>query len=487
MVVGPRSQRLATVGTGPDALSIAELYRRLDRALARAVPGEVWVSGEVRSFNVSSSGHCYLELVDPAVAHDTSTPVLKAVCWSSRWRIVRATLENLGIALDAGLVVRVRGKVQLYKPRGDVSFILSDLDTDALLGKVAAARARLVKALVDEGLFERNKRLAVAPVPLRIGLAASPSTEGRRDFLGQLENSGMAFDVRTTRTQVQGREAPGSIAAAIKRLQSRECDLIVVVRGGGSKADLGAFDHEKVARAIATSKVPVWTGIGHTGDLSVADEVANRSFITPTECGQELARIVTDFWRSELEVAVTVGRTAHELIERADRLLGRQRRAVAGGSRSQLERHGDRLAHLARTLRGEAGRQLDTHNHHLLAKAATVARCARHTVEGEGRSLSSRSARLATLPGRRLETAELRTVQWRRLLAAYDYQRQLERGYSVTRDAEGSVVRSVSSVEPGARIVTQLSDGAVGSEVTEIGSGRDASSSDEKGRSDGDA
>jgi exodeoxyribonuclease VII large subunit len=97
-------------------------------------------------------------------------------------------------------------------------------------------------------------------VPLRIGLVASPSTEGQRDFLGQLENSGMAFDVRTTRTQVQGREAPGSIAAAVKRFQSFEPDLIVVVRGGGSKADLAAFDHEKVARAIAASRVPVWTG-----------------------------------------------------------------------------------------------------------------------------------------------------------------------------------------------------------------------------------
>jgi exodeoxyribonuclease VII large subunit len=153
MVVGPRSQRLAAVAPGPDALSIGDLYRRIDRALARAIPGEVWVTGEIRSFNVSSSGHCFLELVDPAAGHDTSTPVLKVVCWSSRWRVVRAALHNLGITLDAGLVVRVRGKVQLYKPRGDISLILSDLDTDALLGKVAAARARLVKALVDEGLL----------------------------------------------------------------------------------------------------------------------------------------------------------------------------------------------------------------------------------------------------------------------------------------------------------------------------------------------
>ena len=110
--------------------------------------------------------------------------MLKVVCWSSRWGKVRSTLDQLGIVLDAGMVVRVRGEVQLYKPRGDISFILSELDTDALLGKVAAERARLVKALVDEDLFDRNRRLPVPGPALRVGLVASPGTEGFRDFMG---------------------------------------------------------------------------------------------------------------------------------------------------------------------------------------------------------------------------------------------------------------------------------------------------------------
>ncbi len=147
--------------------------------------------------------------------------MLKVVCWSSRWRGVRSTLDRLGIVLDAGLVVRVKGEVQLYKPRGDISFILSDLDTEALLGKVAAERARLLKALVDEDLFDRNRRLPVPSLPLRVGLVASPGTEGYRDFIGCLESSGMAFSVTVAPAQVQGRQAVGSVAAAIGRLQSR--------------------------------------------------------------------------------------------------------------------------------------------------------------------------------------------------------------------------------------------------------------------------
>ena len=450
-----------------DSLSISDLYLRIDRALKGALPGEVWVSGEVRSFNVSSRGHCYIDLVDPLNAQDNGSPVLKVVCWSGRWSRVRSTLDQLGISLDAGLVVRVKGEVQLYKPRGDISFILSELDTEALLGKVAAERARLIKALVDEDLFDRNRRIPVPRLPLRIGLVASPGTEGFRDFLGQLEASGMAFDVRVVPTQVQGREAAASVAASLQGLRAVRCDVVVVVRGGGSKADLATFDAEPVARAIATSDTPVWTGIGHTGDQSVADEVANRSFITPTECGQELARLATDFWRATLDTGLVVGRLAGDQLARSERTLDRHRHGMATGARSQLDRHADRLVHRARTLRGAVRGQVDAHERQLTVAGTGLARAAVRSLASGEEALWFRSTRLAALPGRRLQVEDLRVGQWRRLLGAYDYQRQLERGYSVTRDGTGRVVRSVGALVPGELLVTRVSDGEVTSTVIE--------------------
>ncbi len=472
---------------GPDrpdgeALSISDLYGLIDRALKSALPDEVWVSGEVRSFNVSSRGHCYLDLVDPVNAQDSGTPVLKVVCWSGRWSRVRNTLDQLGITLDAGLVVRVRGEVQLYKPRGDISFILSELDTDALLGKVAAERARLIKALVDENLFDRNRRIPVPRLPLRIGLVASPGTEGYRDFIGRLHSSQMAFDVRTVATQVQGREAPASVASAIRRLQSEPCDVIVVVRGGGSKADLATFDAEPVARAIADSDTPVWTGIGHTGDQSVADEVANRTFITPTECGQELARLATDFWRACIDAGVVAARRARDQVAGAERSLDRQRHIMATGARTQIDRHADRLDHRGRTVRGVAKGQLDSHAQRLHVKGRAIASAARRSLSTDEERLSGRSQRLATLPARRLQVEDLRAAQWRRLLGAYDYQRQLERGYSVTRGESGAVLRSISGLVPGSRLVTQLSDGEVTSEVTAGRTGTDIDKQHDEGK-----
>jgi exodeoxyribonuclease VII large subunit len=430
---------------GNQALSITDLYARVDRAVRSSFPEEVWITGEIRSLKVNANGHCFIDLVDPANSQSNGAPTLSVKCWANRWRSVRSTLERLGITLEAGMVVRARGEVEFYKVRGTVDFKLSELDTDALMGKVAAERARLIQDLVNENLFDRQRRLRVSSLPLRVGLVASPGTEGYNDFLGGLRGSGLAFAVSVAPTAVQGKDAPAMIAAAVRDLQTEPVDVIVLVRGGGSKADLAAYDQEAVARAVAVSDIPVWTGIGHTGDLSVADEVANRAFITPTECGQELARTALDFWRGVEAVASTLARIAQDRVRLADKTLASHQRAMATGARNQLDRHGERL----------------------VAAGGSLARAGERAVRAEVGSLAARSQRLRGLPNRRLELEELRAVQRRRLLGAYDYQRQLERGYSVTRDGSGSILRSVAGIVPGAGLVTQLADGTVASAVTD--------------------
>jgi len=258
------------------------------------------------------------------------------------------------------------------------------------------------------------------------------------------------------------------VAAAISDLQQLPLDIVVVVRGGGSKADLAAFDQEAVARAVATSALPVWTGIGHTGDQSVADEVANRACITPTECGQELARVALDYWRGVEDAGAALARVARDRVLQADKAVAARQRSVATCARSQLDRHGDALSHRARNLRTVVRGQLDAHAARLAVASLATARGARRAAAAGEMELAVRARGIASLPGRRLEVEELRAGQRRRLLGAYDYQRQLERGYSVTRDASGAVLRSVDDLAPGTVLATQLSDGTVGSTVTGI-------------------
>ena len=331
----------------PDALSIAELYDGVEGALSRAFPRGrgVWVRGEIQSLSErGGQGHCYFDLIDPDSTRDRQTPVLKVKCWRRTWAALRSQLTREGVELAPGMVVVLRGSIDFYRARAEVSFILSEVDVTALLGRLAAERATLLRTLDEEGLLGRNRALIVPPVPQRVGLVASPGTEGYRDFVGQLTGSGFAFDVAVARVTVQGGAAPEAIARAITSLDRHGVDLIVLVRGGGSKGDLAAFDAERVARALVGAGVPVWTGIGHTGDESVADIVANRSYITPTECGRELAQRVSGWWEQQVaSPAATVRRRTDEVLQEVATRDALARRRLTNSARQQLNAHETRL------------------------------------------------------------------------------------------------------------------------------------------------
>ncbi|HUZ08950.1 MAG TPA: exodeoxyribonuclease VII large subunit [Acidimicrobiales bacterium] len=440
----------AGLGEREDALSIAEVYDEVEVALARVFPRgrSLWVRGEIQNVSDQArSGHCFIDLIDPESAGERQAPVLRVKCWRSTWGPLKSTLVEEGIELQPGMVVMLRGALDFYRARAEIGFIMAELDVTSLLGRLAAQRAALLRALAAEGLLEANRRLPVPPVPLRIGLVASPGTEGYRDFVGQLSASGLAFHVLVAPVGVQGTDAPRAIARGLTRVAGAACDLAVLVRGGGSKADLGAFDSEPVARAVATCPVPVWTGIGHTGDESVADVVSNRSFITPTECGRELAQRVAQWWdESVVSGARTVGRRVREVLAAAEHRDVMARGRLTGAARHQLRAHAERLT----------------------VRTGRISERGRFLPEEAERSLSERSARLGPLARDHLVREGDRLGSYRRLLAAYDVDRQLERGYTLTVDASGAVVRSAGQLREGAELVTRFADGTARSRVEAV-------------------
>jgi exodeoxyribonuclease VII large subunit len=441
-------------GVHADALSIAELYDELEGSLVRTFPKsrKLWVRGEVHSISDQArTGHCYLDLVDPESAGERQPPTLKIKCWRTTWAPIRAMLAREGIELQTGMVVVIRGSLDFYRPRAEVAFIMAELDVSALLGRLAAERAALLRTLSAEGLLNRNRTLTLPEVPLHVGLVGSPGTEGYQDFLGQLEDSGFGFRVSMVPVQVQGPRAPQALTRALTWLARSGCDIVVVVRGGGSRADLAAFDAEPVARAIATSPVPVWTGIGHTGDQSVADLVAHRSFITPTECGRELVLRVTDWWQTEVvNPAERIARSSAAVLASAQQRDNQLRGRLAAMAR-----------HLIRVQRERLGHQADA-----LAKAAPQA-------IGDAHSATVRRvARLGPLALGQVDRTQERLAAWRRLFAAYDVERQLERGYTLTLDPSGKPIRSVRALRTGSELVTRFADGSARSQVMTVEAGQ---------------
>ena len=439
----PQPERLALVEQ-PEPLSIAALYRQVQAAITASFPrGHLqWVRGEIQSIS-DRTGHCYMDLVDPDAARGRDTPVLKVNCWGRTWNPLKQTLGRQGIILEPGVVVSLRGRVEFYPPKGQINFIATDVDVTALLGRLAARRAALLNTLETEGLLLRNRALAVPEVPLRVGLVASPGSEGCNDFLGQLHASDLAFAVTLFKANVQGAGAPASVARALKAVSVSDCDIAVLVRGGGSRGDLAAFDAEPVARAIAELRIPLWTGIGHTGDQSVADIVANQAFVTPTACAQELVRRVGEWWESVARSGARVALGAVDALEGATQRDAAARRRLGTATRNQLSRYSERLETRKTRIASNARRQLDF----------------------AGEAVERRVARVGPRALGVLDRQQDRADSWRRLLAAYDIERQLERGYTITLGPDGAVVRSVSELAAGSKLVTRFADGRASSTV----------------------
>jgi exodeoxyribonuclease VII large subunit len=456
------SEPLVEPGSASDAaLSISDFYSRVKGALRETFPGEVWVTGEIRKVT-TSRGHHYLELADRldgldrpgsdglAVARGglprNVNATLEVACWARDWPVVQYELEAVGVELTPGLVVRVRGTVTVWEGGSKLRFSMTALDVEALIGGIAAARRRLLGTLASEGLLEANRRLPLPPVPLRIGLVTSPGSEAYRDFTGQLERSGYLFDVRFEPSIVQGPEAPAQIVGALTRLGAFEPQLVVLVRGGGARGDLAAFDSEPVARAIAGAPFPVWTGIGHTGDRSVADEVAHQALVTPTQCGEAVVAAVAAYLEG-------VDRRARRLAQRVEARLNEAVRELVTSCAST---------------RRVARQGLDRSSQNLRTTETRIGNAALVAIERSQGRLVNRAQRLAGPSSQHLAVQAQQIAHRRELLQLLNPRHQLERGWSLTRDESGRVVRSLASLRLGERLITTFADGSAGSVVDEI-------------------
>jgi len=405
-------------------LEVGQFYdlitAHLESAFGRRQPR--WVRGEIAK--VFEKGHLYLDLVDAGSASsDTKRPVLNAHCWTSVWGPLKRRLAEEGIAIKPGVIVNLYGYVDVYAPQGKIGFTVTAIDAEGLLGDVARRRAELIARLGAEGLLDANKRVAMSPVPLRVGLVASPGTEGYNDFTGQLLTSGYSFDVRLVTTLVQGDQAPAQIVAAIANLDQQGLDVIALVRGGGSRGDLACFDDERVARAIAACVTPVWTGIGHTGDESVADLVAHTRAITPTKLGEDLVSMVATWDQRYVRVpAQRIGVAVEAVLDEATEFVHERRRTMIFAVRDRLR--------------------------------------------SEERHLGSLRERIVIQTRHLLDAATASLVSTRQLLAAYDPTRRLAQGWSIVTREDGTTVSRLADVAVGENLLVRVSDGRIGTTVT---------------------
>jgi exodeoxyribonuclease VII large subunit len=422
--------------------SVGELADAINDQLRRGFTDGVWVRGEIDGLR-HSGPHTYFALVEET---DTGRAVLNVSLFAPMKRNLTPLLRRNRLELANGMKVRIFGHLDYFAPNGRLGLKMAGIDPRFTLGELSQARDQVVRRLVAAGLYDANRSRALSRVPLRVGVVTSVGTAAWHDFHHELAGSGHGFRLAVCDTRVQGAGAELSVAGAIRTLGRRgDLDCVVVIRGGGARNELATFDAEPIAVAIATCPVPVLTGLGHEIDRSVADDVAHRALKTPTACAGALIEAVAEYRGATEATWSAIAATSDRMLTAARSSLTDRAHRVARRTHAAVERADERLAVRRDRLRALPDRGLDAASVRLDGAHVTIARRAPRHLDEQQRALDARAARLALL----------------------DPVNLLRRGWSITRDPEGHVIRSVAAAAPGTVITTQVADGRLTSRIEE--------------------
>ena len=451
-----------------DTLTVGQINRRLNDAVRKAFPRDVWVQGQIRNLSRSTRGHVYFDLVDPVPAGSQPKAAIAVTLFDANRQIVNRIITRAGnnVRIDDGVEVRIKAELDFYAPRGQVQLNMTSIDPEFTLGRLGADREQLLRELKSEGLIESNSLLTLALVPLRVALVTGDASAAQADFTQQIAASGYAFEITILAARVQGEFAPEEIAAAISSAATLDVDAIAVVRGGGARTDLAAFDTDPVARAIATSALPVICGIGHEIDSSVADLVAHASFKTPTACAQFLIERVVAFDFALAERGARLAVAARSVPQRHAAHIDKCAKLTAERVERSLVVARRRSVQAANGLERRVGRALVRTDQRLVTAASMVSTSTARVVASSQRRCDLHQKLLVELPSRLLRGQSQRLDLLDARLGAVDPVQALRRGYSITTTDDGTLVRSASDAPAGTVLVTRVADGTLTSTVT---------------------
>lgn len=410
----------------PPVISVSELNRSVREQLERRFPLG-WVAGEISNFKRYDSGHCYFTLKDAGA--------------QVRCVMFRGRSQYMDWQPKEGMRVEVRALVTLYEPRGDFQLNVETMRR-AGLGPLFEQFLRTKEKLEREGLFDPAAKRVIPAFPKTVGVVTSLAAAALRDILATLRRRNPSINVIVYPVPVQGEGAAARIAAMLAAASRRnECEVLLLARGGGSIEDLWQFNEESVARAIRACGIPIVTGIGHETDITIADFAADLRAPTPTAAAE----------------AVSASRDA--LFGRLAELIGRATRAALRRLDTEIQRVdglGRRLVH-PRAKLAASGR--------LLGQLAARLAAARPDIAGLERERGELVRRLGLAMRHTLERSGQRLERLGASLTGLDPTAVLARGYSLTRNASGEVVRDAATLAEGEIVTSTFSRGWAASEV----------------------
>ena len=433
--------------------TVSELSTEIKNLLEKKFP-DVWVTGEVSNFRGATSGHLYFTLKD-------ANAQIRAVCFRNQARYLKFKPQD-------GISVIARGHLSVYEARGEYQLYVDYLEP-AGVGALQLAFEQLKQKLAAEGLFDPARKKPLPVLPRAIGVVTSPTGAVIRDILRVLKRRFRNMNVTIFPVKVQGEGAAEEIAAGIEYFNKHPlADVLIVARGGGSLEDLWAFNEEAVARAIATSNIPVISAVGHETDFTIGDFVADLRAPTPSAAAELVVHRKQDFIDELRERVRRMGQVMRlRLSEAREQFTALRMHHVFQTMRARLGERAQRVDECIVELNRLIREKLTDSREALLHAAGGIVRYDfRRLLKMKRAELDERGIRLQSEFARLLVERRNRLAHFDSLLKERSPLTILHRGYSITRDAQGHIVRDAAQVALGDDLSIRLARGELGAAVT---------------------
>ncbi len=434
---------------GEEFLTVSQLNNFIKDVLSAGFPQAVWVCGEVQQYDRGKNKkHVFFELVEKDSASQDVKARIGLVIFATRREAIEGVLQKSENAFELkdDIEVKFLCRVDFYPPHGAVRLIVEGIDPTYTLGKIAQEKQKLIALLKEKGVLDKNKQLALPVVPLSLGLITADDSAAYNDFISELRKSAYAFKVYLRHTLMQGKNSAPDVCAALDELQGvKGLDAVVITRGGGSIAELSCFDSALIAERIAAYPIPVLSGIGHEINITVTDLAAHTYAKTPTAIAQYLVVRVEDFLTDLEGDVLRVVRGAQARVDQEKGVLKGLAVSLHQSTTLFLKDHHARMIRWEEVLKTAPLRRLKDAREDLMGKAGDVKTGARARIEEEHRRLKS----------------------YKRIIEIAHPKNTMKRGFSVTRAADGRILRSVAQAGVGQEITTEVVDGNVRSKVLE--------------------
>ncbi|MGQ1908449.1 exodeoxyribonuclease VII large subunit [Marinifilum sp. RC60d5] len=454
-------------------ISLFNLNTGIKNILKNAFDSNVWVVAEISELRYKPNGHCYLELIEKDKDTDQIIAKARATIWSYTFRMLKPYFEtSTGQKFTAGIKILINVSVE-FQEVYSYSLNIKDIDPTYTLGDIARKRKEIITRLNEEGVLEMNKELKFPEIPKNVAIISSPTAAGFEDFIKQLENNsaGYKFHHKLFAAVMQGEKAEESIILALDRINEYEdiFDLVVIIRGGGSQADLNCFDNYWLAFNIAQFPLPVISGIGHERDETIVDIVANVRVKTPTAAAEFLIDCFDERQSYHENLQEEFVSSINEILLSSSENLQYLSRQFSPMVKRILESKSDQLL-LANEKLVSSTKQLNRSEMYLLNNFKNrIKYTTEQHLNLEEQKVQNLQSKIRIRMRRLMENQHHKISLFEQSIRYLNPENILQKGYTLSLK-NGKIIKDIKSLSEKDRIETRFKDGSVESEIVKINS-----------------